>query len=72
MEFIRVRSYLQTGEFTGCEHLYLGNRQDIALDRFSRDYPEHKDCIIVAEYYDSEDEKNKEHFNACMRCGCVH
>ena len=83
MEFVRIRTYFTGGKFTGCEHLYLGNSQTKAIERFRREYPEHNerfrreypehnDCIVVAEAYNSEDQKNKEHFEACSRCGCVH
>lgn len=69
-DFVRVRSYLQTGEFTSCEHIYFNRSQSEALTKFKEEYPEHNDCILVAEYYDPE--QNKEHFTACLRCGCVH
>lgn len=71
MKYIRVASYLN-GKFTGCEHLYLGNSQVDALERFRKEYPEHKKCILIAENYDSEAEENKSHFAACLNCGCVH
>lgn len=71
MQFVRIRSYLD-GKFTGCEHLYLEDNQAKALGRFRSEYPEHEKCILVAEYYDSEKEENKAHFEACWRCGCVH
>lgn len=72
MTFTRVKSYLQTGEFTNCEHLYFGSDKQRALDRFRNEYPEHRDCIIVAEPYESDCDKNKEHFLICVKCGCVH
>ena len=72
MEFVRIRTYFTGGKFTGCEHLYLGNSQTKAIEKFRREYPEHNECIVVAETYNSEDQKNKEHFEACSRCGCVH
>lgn len=71
MVYVRIKSYLN-GKFTGCEHLYLGNNHVNALDKFRKEYPEHKNCILIAESYDSEDERNKEHFKACLNCGCVH
>lgn len=71
MLYTRIKSY-QNGVFTNCEHLYLGSNQSTALERFRSEYPEHKDCILIAESYDSEEECNKEHFKACLRCGCVH
>lgn len=70
MQYVRIRSYLPSGEFTSCEHLYLGNNQVDALERFRSEYPEHDHCILVAENYDSEE--HKEHFEACLNCGCVH
>lgn len=72
MKYVRLRSYYQDGRFTTCEHLYHGSDQVKALDWFRKEYPEHRDCIVVAESYDSDDPKNKEHFSACLRCGCVH
>ena len=72
MEFVRIKTYFTGGKFTGCEHLYLGNSQTKAIEKFRREYPEHNECIVVAEAYNSEDQKNKEHFEACSRCGCVH
>ena len=70
MLYTRIKSY-NNGEFTGCEHLYLGNNHVKAMMRFKKEYPEHKNCILVAETYDSEEEKNKEHFTSCLYCGCV-
>ena len=73
MNMVRVTSYYQDGRFTTCEHIYAAQFQQDAIDRFKKEYPEHaKECIIVAEYYDSEDPKNAEHFEVCKRCGCVH
>lgn len=71
MIHVRIKSY-SNGQFTTCEHLYLGDNHVNALARFRKEYPEHKNCVLVAETYDSEEEKNKEHFNVCLRCGCVH
>lgn len=65
---LRVKSYLN-GKFTGAEQLYLGTDQAKSLARFRAAYPEHDKCILVAEPYESDD--NKEHFAACLRCGCV-
>lgn len=70
MEYVRLRSYYPDGRFTNCEHLYFGNNQVKALEWFRKEYPEHYNCIVVAEHYESEE--NKEHFSACKRCGCVH
>ena len=72
MKFVRIRSYYDDGTFTSCEHLYVARDQHEALDRFLREYPEHKKCIVSAEDYDSDDPKNAEHFKACLDCGCVH
>lgn len=70
MKLWRIRSYLQTGEFTTCEHIYTAETSSAALERFRRDYPAHNACIIVCEPYDPQ--KYPEHFAACLRCGCVH
>ena len=72
MIYTRITSYFPDGRFTTCEHLYLGNSHTDAILRFRKEYPEHKDCIVIAETYDSDDKKNKSHFAACVRCGCVH
>ena len=72
MKMVRITSYLTTGEFTSCEHLYAVENQNKAIERFRREYPGHKDCIVVAEDYDSENQKNAEHFRTCSECGCVH
>ena len=64
MILTRVKSYLQSGEFTTCEQIYVTTNQQEALDKFKRTYPEHKDCILVAEYIDSND---TEYLNAYMR-----
>jgi len=71
MQYVRVTSY-SNGKFTGCEHLYFGASQANALEKFRQEYPEHAECILIAENYDSEAEANKAHFAACLRCGCVH
>jgi hypothetical protein len=72
MIFTRIRSYTCDGKFTTAEHLYLGKNQTRAITQFRREYPEHENCVIVAESYESETPENKEHFEACLRCGCVH
>jgi len=72
MKYIRIRSYYPDGTFTSCEHLYNESNQQKALERFRKDYPEHDECIIVAEDYDSDAEENKEHFRICKECVCVH
>ena len=71
MLYTRIKSYLN-GKFTGCEHLYMGNNHVKSLDRFRKEYPEHKDCILIAETIDNEDQKYKEYFQVCLNCGCVH
>jgi hypothetical protein len=50
----------------------LGNNQVVALEKFREEYPEHENCILIAERYDSEEERHKAHFKACLACGCVH
>lgn len=70
MRYYRIRTYLQDGTFTACEHLYLAGTSQGAIDRFLRDYPEHRACIVVCEEYDPE--QTPHHFNACRECGCVH
>lgn len=71
MIYTRIKSYYN-GKFTNCEHLYFGNNHSDALRKFRQEYPEHKNCVLIAETYDSEDEKNTEHFKSCLNCGCVH
>lgn len=67
--YIRVRSYLDQ-KFTGCEHLYSGDNQVKALEMFRKEYPEHDQCILIAENYNSDD--HPDHFKACQACDCVH
>lgn len=67
--YTRIKSYLKSGEFTGCEHIYARDKEK-AIEWFRRDYPAHKDCIIIAEAYDPAD--SPEHFEVCKACGCVH
>ena len=71
-EYVRVKSYYQDGRFTSCEHLYFGNNQVKALERFRAEYPEHDSCILVAETIDADAPENREYFAVCFRCGCVH
>lgn len=68
MEYVRITSY-RDGKLIA-EHLYIGSDQTRAIIRFRVEYPEHNECIVVAEPYDSE--KNQDHFAICLRCGCVH
>ena len=70
MKCVRIKSYLPTVEFTSCEHIYLTDSHTDAITKFRAEYPEHKDCIVVAE--DCDTEENAEHFAVCARCGCVH
>ena len=69
-DYIRIRAYHE-GTLVG-EHLYKENSQVKALERIRKDIPEFAPCILVAENYDSTDEKNLEHFEVCKNCGCVH
>ena len=71
MKYVRITSYFN-GRFTTCEHLYAGTNQVEALERFRSEYPEHNECILIAENYDSDKPENKAHFAACLSCGCVH
>lgn len=65
----RIKSY-HNGKLVS-EHIYARN-QHTAIEWFRRDYPEHKDCIVVAEDYDETDPRNAEHFRIANSCGCVH
>lgn len=67
MKFIRIKSYLD--DKLVCEQLYLTDSQVKAIKRFRKDYPTHKNCIVVAENYESDE--HKEHYEVCKRCGCV-
>lgn len=71
MSFTRVRSYSKDGKFTGCEHVYARG-QVKALEWFRKDYPEHKDCIVIAETVEEDLDNPSEWFKACNNCGCVH
>ena len=68
--YIRITSYDATTGKLYAEHLYCTDSQVYAIERFRREYPEHKDCIVVAEDYDET--KNPSHYEACVNCGCVH
>lgn len=48
MKYTKVKSYYN-GKFTGCERLYVGNNHVKALEKFRKEYPEQKDCILIAE-----------------------
>ena len=69
MKMTRITSYLN--ERLVAEHIYLGD-QVRAIRRFRKEYPEHEMCVVVAEDYDPDDTKNKSHYEACVRAGCVH
>ena len=69
-DYIRIRVY-DDGKYVG-EHLYKGDSQVRAIERFRTDMPELDRCILVAENYDSTDPESKEHFEVCKQCGCVH
>lgn len=65
----RIKSYLN-GKLVA-EHIYYRN-QTKAIEMFRKEYPEHDECIVVAEDYDETDPKNAEHFKVACDCGCVH
>ncbi len=67
MILMRVKSYLPSGEFTTCEQLYAVESRQKALERFRREYPEHKECVLVAEEYDTDDPKNAEYLRLWLR-----
>lgn len=69
MKLIRITSHWNN-ELVA-EQLYFTDSQTTAIERFRKEYPEHGNCIVIAENYDSEKPENKEHFKACLRCGCV-
>jgi len=53
------------------EHLYIGNNHVKALEKCRKANPEFEDCILIAQTFDPEEEKNKEYFKALLRCDCV-
>lgn len=69
-EFVRITSYKANTGILYAEHLYCTDLQTYAITRFRKEYPEHKDCIVVAEDYDPDE--NPSHFQACKDSGCVH
>ena len=71
MMYVRIKSYYQDGKFTFCEQLYVGDNQVKALEKFRKEYPAHKDCILVAETIDGDDPKNEEYIRICRSCGCI-
>ena len=70
-KFTRIKSYFRDGSFTGCEHVYARS-QGIALEMFRKEYPEHKDCILIAETIEEDMDNQSEWFKACQKAGCVH
>ena len=72
MMYVRIKSYKE-GTFTGCEQMYSNCATlDEGIQKFSSEYPEHESCLVIAEHYDSTEDCNKEHFETCKACGCVH
>lgn len=67
MKYIRITSR-KNGTLLA-EQLYFGSDQTKAILRFLAEYPEHQNCVVIAEPYNSED--NPKHFDVCLRCGCV-
>ena len=60
--YVRIKSYYEDGQFTGCEHLYSNCATlDEGIQKFRSEYPEHESCIVIAEHYE-----------ICKACGCVH
>ena len=53
------------------DHIYARD-QVKAIEWFRREYPEHKECIVVAENFDETDPKNAEFLRVASNCGCVH
>lgn len=70
MKYVRVKSY-HKDKFVA-EHAYFGDNQSAALSRFRKEYPEHHECVLVAQTIDDEDDKWIEWFRAARDCGCVH
>lgn len=73
MKFVRIRTYLADGSdrWTGLDHIYYGDDEAKALDRFYKRYPEHKDCFVVAETIDLSWQNDAEFIEAFMKCGCL-
>ena len=49
MTYIKVNVYSNGKAIFN--HLYSGNDQVKALVKFRKEYPEYKDCILIAETY---------------------
>lgn len=71
MKFIRVKSY-HNGKFTGAEWLCFGDNQVKALERCRSYYPEHNDCVFIAETIDDSEPKWKEYVKVCNRCSVLY
>lgn len=61
-----VKCYKEDGTFTGYEHLYPENSHANALARCRKENPEFEHCNLVAQTYDTEDPKNRAHFQALL------
>lgn len=72
MKYVRIKSNFPDGTFTGCEHAYLGDNHTDALARFRKEYPEHNECIVIAQTIDADDPKWFGWIKAARDCGCVH
>lgn len=70
MKYIRIRSYNEG--HLAAEHAYIGDNQVKSIERFRNEYPEHANCIVVAETIDDQDPNWKEWFRVARNCGCVH
>ena len=70
MRYYRVRSYFVGGKWTGADHLYLCENSLKAIDAFRKEYPEHDRCIVTAEEFDKEN--NRDLYKVFVDCGCVH
>ena len=69
MKHVWIRAYYK-GKMVG-DHIYMGDDQVKALDRYRRDFPDHNDCICVAETINDEDPTLAEFFAVHYRCGCA-
>lgn len=65
----RIKSYYKE-QLVG-DVLFPCDNQTMALDKYRRYHPEMKDCILVAESYDTDAPENKEHLQAFIKCGCI-
>lgn len=69
---IRIKSYYRNGQFTGCEHVYFASNQAKALERFIKEYPEHSECIRIAETVQEDLDNPSDWLKAVSNCGCLH